>query len=50
MSDNVLEIRELSKDYGDFVLDKVSFSLPRGVIMGLIGETVLEKARRLTVF
>ena len=32
MSDNVLEIRELSKDYGDFVLDKVSFSLPRGVI------------------
>lgn len=38
MSDNVLEIRELSKDYGDFVLDKVSFSLPRGVIMGLIGE------------
>ena len=38
MGDNVLEIRELSKDYGDFVLDKVSFSLPRGVIMGLIGE------------
>lgn len=25
MTDNVLEIRELSKDYGDFVLDKVSF-------------------------
>lgn len=38
MTDNVLEIRELSKDYGDFVLDKVSFALPRGVIMGLIGE------------
>ena len=34
MTDNVLEIRELSKDYGDFVLDKVSFALPRGVIMG----------------
>ena len=32
MSDNVLEIRELSKDYGDFVLDKVSFSLPRGAV------------------
>lgn len=28
----------MSKDYGDFVLDKISFSLPRGVIMGLIGE------------
>ena len=39
MSDNILEIRELSKDYGDFVLDKVSFSLPRSVIMGLIGES-----------
>ena len=38
MTDNVLEIRELSKDYGDFVLDRVSFALPRGVIMGLIGE------------
>lgn len=38
MSENILEIRNLSKDYGDFVLDNVSFSLPRGVIMGLIGE------------
>ena len=38
MSENILEIRELSKDYGDFVLDKISFSVPRGVIMGLIGE------------
>lgn len=38
MSENILEIRELSKDYGDFLLDKISFSLPRGVIMGLIGE------------
>lgn len=38
MTENVLEIRNLTKDYGDFVLDKVSFSLPRGVIMGLIGE------------
>ena len=47
MGDNVLEIRELSKDYGDFVLDKVSFSLPRGVIMGLIGEN--GAGQRLTV-
>ena len=38
MTDHVLEVRELSKDYGDFVLDKVSFTPPRGVIMGLIGE------------
>ena len=34
---NVLEIKELSKYYDDFYLDKVSFSLPEGFIMGLIG-------------
>lgn len=38
MSENILEIKDLTKDYGDFVLDKVCFSIPRGVIMGLIGE------------
>ena len=38
MNESILEIRDLTKDYGDFILDKVSFSLPRGVIMGLIGE------------
>ncbi len=38
MIGNVLEIQEISKDYDGFVLDKVSFKIPRGVIMGLIGE------------
>lgn len=38
MTENALEVRNLKKDYGDFVLDKLSFTLPRGVIMGLIGE------------
>lgn len=33
-----LEVKELSKDYGDFLLDKISLSIPRGSIMGLIGE------------
>ncbi len=32
-----LEIKNLSKDYGGFRLKDVSFSLPRGYIMGLIG-------------
>ena len=49
MGDNVLEIRELSKDYGDFVLDKVSFSLPRGVIMGLIGENGAGKSTLMKI-
>ena len=34
---NTLEISNLSKNYGDFRLDDVSFSLPTGYIMGLIG-------------
>ena len=38
MEENILEIRHLTKDYGAFRLEDVSFSLPRGVIMGLIGE------------
>ncbi|MEE9362940.1 MAG: ABC transporter ATP-binding protein [Cellulophaga sp.] len=32
-----LEITNLSKDYGDFRLDNISFSLPKGYVMGLIG-------------
>jgi ABC-2 type transport system ATP-binding protein len=35
--DNAIEIRALSKDYGDFRLQDVSFAVPRGYIMGLIG-------------
>ncbi len=34
---NTLEISNLSKNYGDFHLDDISFSLPKGYIMGLIG-------------
>jgi ABC-2 type transport system ATP-binding protein len=33
----LLEFREVSKRYGEFLLDRVSFSLPRGYICGLIG-------------
>lgn len=34
---NILEIKNLSKTYKGFTLDNISFSLPRGYIMGLIG-------------
>lgn len=37
MSENILEVKGLTKDYGDFVLDKLTFTVPKGVIMGLIG-------------
>lgn len=33
-----LEVSGLTKDYGDFILRDVSFSLPHGYIMGFIGQ------------
>ena len=36
--ENAIEVRGLCKDYGTFQLQDVSFTLPRGSIMGLIGE------------
>lgn len=38
MNEAILEIKNLSKTYGDFALKQVNLSLPRGVILGLIGE------------
>lgn len=35
---NILEVENLSKDYGEFKLNNINFSIPRGRIMGLIGE------------
>lgn len=35
---NALEIKNLTKSFGDFKLDNVSFTLPSGCIIGLIGE------------
>lgn len=38
--EHILELREVSKAYrkSDFKLDKISFGLPYGVIMGFVGE------------
>lgn len=33
-----IEIKEVSKTYGSFSLDKVSFKVPSGCIMGFVGE------------
>ena len=53
-----LEIRGLSKDYGDFRLEDVTFTVPRGSVCGLIGpngagkttiiKLILNLARRRT--
>lgn len=36
--DHILEVKNLEKKYKDFTLDKISFSIPSGTIVGLIGE------------
>ncbi|MCI8478510.1 MAG: ABC transporter ATP-binding protein [Oscillospiraceae bacterium] len=35
---NLLELKHVTKDYGSFKLEDVSFTLPGGTILGLIGE------------
>ena len=36
--DAILQVNNLTKQYTDFTLDRVSFSVQKGTIMGLIGE------------
>ena len=35
---NALEIQNLTKSYGDFMLDDLNLTLPQGCILGLVGE------------
>ena len=35
---NAIEVNGISKQYKDFLLDNVSFALPKGTILGLVGE------------
>lgn len=35
---NVLELKNVSKNYKTFTLDNVSFEIPQGCVMGMIGE------------
>ena len=37
-NDYVIELKDVTKDYGDFVLNKVSFNIPRGCICGFVGQ------------
>ena len=36
--ENILEVKNLCKKYKNFELKNVSFNLPKGMIMGFIGE------------
>lgn len=44
---NILEVKNLCKSYGDFKLNNVSFSLPAGCIMGFVGENGAGKSTTL---
>ena len=35
---NVIELKSVTKDYGDFKLDNVSFAVPEGCVCGFIGQ------------
>lgn len=35
---NVIELKNVTKNYGDFVLDHVTFSIPEGSVCGFIGQ------------
>jgi ABC-2 type transport system ATP-binding protein len=36
--DNILEISNLKKTYDEFILDDISLTIPKGCIMGLVGQ------------
>ena len=38
MNNDAIAINKLCKDYGDFSLNNIFFSLPAGCIMGFVGQ------------
>lgn len=46
---NLLEVRNISKQYPNFTLEDISFSLPSGYIMGYIGQNGAGKTTTLNI-
>ena len=43
----ILSVDKLTKKYKDFTLDHISFQIPRGMIVGMIGENGAGKSTTL---
>lgn len=46
---NVIEVKNVTKDYGDFKLDNVSFSVPEGSVCGFIGQNGAGKTTTIKI-
>lgn len=46
---NVIELKEVTKDYGDFKLDRVSFDVPKGSVCGFIGQNGAGKTTTIQI-
>ena len=49
MEKYALELNEVTKQYKDFKLDKISFTVPQGSIVGLIGENGAGKSTTINL-
>ena len=47
--ENAIEIKDLTKKYDGFTLDSISFSVPKGCVMGFIGQNGAGKTTTIRV-
>lgn len=49
MAENVIEFKNVVKDYGDFKLDSISFAVPEGSVCGFIGQNGAGKTTAISL-
>ena len=50
MSEQCLELKNVCKSFRDFSLNNISFTLPQGYIMGLVGPNGAGKQQQFNLF
>lgn len=48
-AENVIEIKGVTKDYGDFKLDHISFAVPKGSVCGFVGQNGAGKTTTIQI-